>query len=362
MSKSLLPTYCIFDGLQWDSSRGLGRFARQLRKHVELMGWHALPFRVPRWKSAIGKVLINEFIEPYLREALVPTVAFYPHNVLPSLFLSHRSVRVLVLHDLLFLDGKQPSLGNRYRSSKLRNSLSRADLIITVSESSRAEILKQLDRECPVLVISNALAEQFEAIAVVNKPKMPEPFRILHFGGTAPTKNTRNVLHAVALLIDRGNNVHLELAAMFSKREIVEKWRSEVNLPTEALTILPCLSDDRLLEVYARVNAHCMPSTGEGFGIPVIEAARTGTPNVLSSLPVFREIIGADAEFADSSEAEAIAKAIQMCIYSDTHRMTMKARQRSEKFLFRAVHETQAVPALQAVAALAAARAGGRAR
>jgi glycosyltransferase involved in cell wall biosynthesis len=352
MSSSLSQTYCIFDGLQWDNARGLGRFAAQLRKHVQQMQWKPISFCIPRWRSGVGKVLLNELVEPIFREALTPAVAFYPHNVLPTVFLSHRSVRVLVLHDFLFLDGKNAGVGNRYRSLKLRGSLSRADVILTVSETSRAEILRRLDRECPVFVISNALAESFGNFNQTIKPKHSGPFSILHFGGNAPTKNTKNVLKAVQLLNQRGHHVHLELAAMYAKKEIVARWQQEIRFPGHALAILPSLSDAELLEAYAKADAHCMPSTGEGFGIPVIEAARTSTLNILSPLPVFREIAGDDAVFTASCEAEDIADAILTSMSANTQGMTIRARQRSHNFLFDSIHAKQAVPALQAIADL----------
>ena len=332
MPRSLPPSYCIFDGLQWDSKRGLGRFAAQLHKHVQRMQWKPISFSIPRWRSGIGKVLLNELVEPVFREALTPAIAFYPHNVLPTVFLSHRSLRVLVLHDLLFLNGKNTGVGNRYRSLKLRGSLSRADVILTVSETSRAEILQHLNRECPVFVISNALPESFSNFNQTIKPKHSGAFRILHFGGNGPTKNTRNLLKAVQLLHQRGHLVHLVLAAMFAKREIVATWQQEIRLPTHALTILPSLSDAELLEAYVRADAHCMPSTGEGFGIPVIEAARTSTLNVLSPLPVFREIVGNEAVFAASFEAEDIANSILTTMSTNTQDMVMRARQRSHNF------------------------------
>ena len=112
------------------------------------------------------------------------------------------------------------------------------------------------------------------------------------------------------------------------------------------------VSDAELLETYVRADAHCMPSTGEGFGIPVIEAARTSTLNVLSPLPVFREIVGNDAVFTASFEAEDIANSILTTMSTNTQDMVMRARQRSHNFLFDSIHARQAALALQAIADL----------
>jgi glycosyltransferase involved in cell wall biosynthesis len=352
------PTYCVFDGLHWDSTRGLGRFAAQLRRHLQRMPWKELNYSRPSWESSVGRVLLNEFVEPFWKETLSPQIAFYPHNVLPFISLTHRSLRILVLHDLLFLYDTNKSAGDRYRSLKLKHSLSQADLVVTVSETSRTEILLQPNRRCQVLVIPNVLAEGFDKLPKIERRKRNDPAKILHFGGHTPTKNTRNVLQAVAMLNRNGHAVHLVLAAMAAKRVLVEQWRQEAGLDNHSLTVLPPLSDAELKRVYADSDAQCMPSTGEGFGIPIIEAARAGTPNVLSPLPVFREIIGEDAIYSNSTCAESIAQSIMDCLNSDTHAMTLRARQRTDRFLFESVHRTNAVPALLAIGEMAAERRG----
>lgn len=354
MTKPL--SYCIFDGLQWNSTRGLGRYGRQLGHHLERTSWQRLTFARPAWSSGVGRVLLSEMVEPVWREVLRADVAFYPHNVLPFVFLSHNSLRVMVLHDVLFLDGENLSAGNRYRSLKLRGSLSKADLIITVSETSRREILERLSVRCPVVVIPNALAESFSAMREKLEPRQRGPIRIFHFGGNSPTKNTRNVLQAVALLDSRGFDIHLEIAAMSARRDLVEQWRNEAKLGANSLTVLPSLSDAELREAYRRADIHCMPSTGEGFGIPVIEAAYVGIPNVLSPIAVFRELMGEEAIYAASLEAAEIAEAIQRCLSSDTRAITERAKQCAARFVFDTVHATHAAPVLREIEAMVDAR------
>jgi glycosyltransferase involved in cell wall biosynthesis len=246
--------------------------------------------------------------------------------------------------------------GNQYRRFKLKHSLAHADLILTVSEVSRSEILKLLHRNTEVLVIPNALPDGFEAIPRFPRPNSPGPIKVLHFGGHSPTKSTKTVLRAIALLNERGTKTHLVLAAMSGQLKLVEEWRQEARLASAALTVLPSISDEALRQIYSECDLHCMPSTGEGFGIPVIEAAMCGTPNVLSPLPVFRELLGDHAIFADSMSAESIAEAIKKCMTSDLQELTACARARSERFLFESVHRRDAVGALERIEDLAVSR------
>ncbi|WAC47063.1 glycosyltransferase family 1 protein [Asticcacaulis sp. SL142] len=68
-------------------------------------------------------------------------------------------------------------------------------------------------------------------------------------------------------------------------------------------------SDEVLESLYMRATAVILPSEGEGFGLPLVEATRHGKPVLARDLPVFREIGGkspyyfnekSGREFADS--------------------------------------------------------------
>ena len=50
--------------------------------------------------------------------------------------------------------------------------------------------------------------------------------------------------------------------------------------------------DDDLAGWIAGARALLMPSFAEGFGLPVMDALRLGTPIIATDLPVYREIAG----------------------------------------------------------------------
>ncbi len=51
-----------------------------------------------------------------------------------------------------------------------------------------------------------------------------------------------------------------------------------------------------------------VPSRCEGFGLPVLEAQRYGTPVLCSDIPVFHEVAGDAAEFFPLDSADALAE------------------------------------------------------
>jgi len=51
-------------------------------------------------------------------------------------------------------------------------------------------------------------------------------------------------------------------------------------------------------------------SQGEGFGLPIIEAAQYGKPILARDIPVFREIAGEHAQYFSSTTPTALASDI----------------------------------------------------
>jgi glycosyltransferase involved in cell wall biosynthesis len=54
-----------------------------------------------------------------------------------------------------------------------------------------------------------------------------------------------------------------------------------------------------------------VPSAGEGFGLPVIEAASHSTPVIISDLPVLREIAADHATYCRTESPAALAGSLE---------------------------------------------------
>ncbi|MBB5754749.1 glycosyltransferase [Prosthecomicrobium pneumaticum] len=68
--------------------------------------------------------------------------------------------------------------------------------------------------------------------------------------------------------------------------------------------------DDDLHALYAAAAGLLQASEGEGFGLPIVEAARSGRPLLLRDLPVFREVAGEAATYFSGTEPESLALAL----------------------------------------------------
>lgn len=73
-------------------------------------------------------------------------------------------------------------------------------------------------------------------------------------------------------------------------------------------------NDEMLCSLYAHCTGLLMASEGEGFGLPIVEAARYGLPVLARDLPVFREIAGDAASYFSATQPEDLAREISVWI------------------------------------------------
>jgi glycosyltransferase involved in cell wall biosynthesis len=69
-------------------------------------------------------------------------------------------------------------------------------------------------------------------------------------------------------------------------------------------------SDEYLDQIYSACCSLIAASYGEGFGLPLIEAAQRKLPIIARDIPVFREVAGEDAYFFSGSSAQIISTEI----------------------------------------------------
>jgi glycosyltransferase involved in cell wall biosynthesis len=91
--------------------------------------------------------------------------------------------------------------------------------------------------------------------------------------------------------------------------EIVNLLQSHPELGKRLLW-LDDVSDEYLEKIYASSTCLIAASEGEGFGLPLIEAAQHGLPIIARNLPVFREVAGHNAYYFDGLNPQDLSEAI----------------------------------------------------
>ena len=79
----------------------------------------------------------------------------------------------------------------------------------------------------------------------------------------------------------------------------------------ERLFWLDGISDEYLEAIYEASSCLIAASEGEGFGLPLIEAAQHGLPVLARDIPVFREVAGEHATYFSGLDAADLAEAVQ---------------------------------------------------
>lgn len=152
----------------------------------------------------------------------------------------------------------------------------------------------------------------------------------LMVGTIEPRKGHLQVIEAFTQLWDKGFNVNLVIVGQEGWKtwvpenmrrtipEIMHRLKTHLEKDTR-LFWLGGISDEYLEQIYAASTCLIAASEGEGFGLPLIEAAQHKLPIIARDIPVFREVAGEHAYYFSGNEPEGLANSIQHWIELHTH-------------------------------------------
>jgi len=127
-------------------------------------------------------------------------------------------------------------------------------------------------------------------------------------GTIEPRKGHAQVLDAFELLWRSGAEQTLIIAGRQGWH--VESFIERLKRHPEAgkrLLWLPDVNDAQLKQLYVELDGLVMASLAEGFGLPLVEAARYGMPMFVRDLAVFREVAGEHAAYFTSQSGAELA-------------------------------------------------------
>ena len=280
---------------------GVERWARELAARLPPL--RPGRYRVLRPPAALAHRAGHAWEQGWLPAAAHGSrVILSPANLAP--LASRRNA--VVIHDVAPLRESDwyGSFYSGYHRLLLRALARRAQLIITVSEFSRHELLELTDAPTErVQVVPPGVDERFSPEAD------PEPVRARHglerpyvlaVGSDVRRKNLAALEPVAALLAAEG----IELVAAGSGRSYMRGERPA------GLRRLGYIDDEDLPGLYAGALALAMPSLYEGFGLPCLEAMASGVPVVASNLAALPETCGGAALLVDPDEPGAFGEAL----------------------------------------------------
>ena len=206
--------------------------------------------------------------------------------------------------------------------------IKKADLILTVSEFSKEQIVELMGLdESKIRVVYNGVDKRF----IIQTPRgiqtisglIPQEY-ILFVGTFEARKNIGRLIEAFAIFKKSSAKEvsKLKLAivgkpssGIFSDRnkEINDLMRA-LDLKNEVI-LCGYVSDSDLPELYRNACMIAFPSTYEGFGLPIIEGFASGVPVLTSDICSMPEIAGSAALLVDPYKVNDIADKMETLMF-----------------------------------------------
>lgn len=312
-----------------------------------------LPVRILNVLAAFPNPLLSYFEEGF----------GYPdifHGTNYAVYPCQKSLKVINIYDLSFI--KYPSYVNsivRTYTQRVKQSLKWSDLVITISESTKQDIVKYLNIEPERIYVTplasryypSYLDEHFIAQRIETVNYNFEPPYFLFVSTIEPRKNISTLIAAFNWLKEKHKiDHHLVLIGkkgwkyqqIFAEIER-SPWRNHIHH-------LDYLSNEEVALFYSKADVFVYPSHYEGFGLPVLEAMTLGAPVVTSNTSSLPEVAGDAALLIDPNDPKSLAEAM-LRVISDSqlrHELIQKGKERAKLYSW----EKTAKATLQAYQAL----------
>ncbi len=242
-----------------------------------------------------------------------PDVVFTPMQTMGSL--GRKFKLIVMLHDMIYYHHRTPPaqfnwlirLGWRlYHATYIpqRLTLNNADVVGTVSEASKKEILEAKLTKRPIFVLPNAPRDLAQFL---KKPveETVAPKNLIYMGTFMGYKNVEALIAGMEFL--PGRTLHL-LSPISAKRKLELKK----GIPKDAKVVFHNgVTDEEYAKILADNAVFVSATRYEGFCLPLAEALALGTPAVVSDLPVLHEVAGEGALYFGCNKPQEFAERVK---------------------------------------------------
>jgi glycosyltransferase involved in cell wall biosynthesis len=226
----------------------------------------------------------------------------------------------------------------------VRRTARRAAQIITVSEYSRQDIVKTYGiAEDDITVTPEAASETFTRITDENNLQTVrehygiENDYILSLGSIQPRKNLVRLIEAYSLLRRLHPGGKLPQLVLAGRRGWLDNETlraAEADNVSPAIRFTGYVADEHLSALYSGATCFVYPSYFEGFGLPILEAMKCGTPVIAGDRTSIPEVTGEAALLFDPFDSSSLVEALKRVLGDSEFRQTLSARglQRASEF------------------------------
>jgi glycosyltransferase involved in cell wall biosynthesis len=299
----------------------------------------------------ISEKIREDFITKLSPDILLVTSLFegLPDDAVTSIGnLNTKVPTAVILYDLIPLIHKDIYLKDdvveQWYLDKIDH-LRRADLLLSISNSSRGEAVRYLGfNESNVVNISTACDEGFkritqtenERLSLVNKYNLDTPY-IMYTGGIDYRKNIEGLLKAYSLLPASLRSKH-QLAIVCSIQDIERDRLAQLcksfGLKKQDVIFTGYVPEADLIGLYNNCYCFVFPSWHEGFGLPVLEAMCCGKAVIGGNLSSIPEVIGCEEALFDPYDNQQIAAKLERLLVDEDFKASLEKHAESQSLIF----------------------------
>ena len=244
------------------------------------------------------------------------------------------------IYDTVFISAPE-TMGNRKEIEEYKYGAQKSDLIITISESAKNDIIKNLGvSENKIEIVYPGIDleryskkyEKKDLEKIRKKYKLPLEY-ILYLGTIEPRKNIERIIKAFKKYKKKIKD-DLKLVIAGGKGWKYDNVMKLIESIGTDVILTGYIDEEDKIPVYKLAQIFVFPSLYEGFGMPVLEAMAAGVPVVTSNVSSLPEVAGDTAILVDPLSEDEIFEAYKK-ILSDKKlqlKMIEKGLEQAKKF------------------------------
>ena len=229
---------------------------------------------------------------------------------------------ILTIFDLNFLALRRFTLwsGRWHYAPKIKEYAKRCDSIVTVSESSKKEIIESLNvAPEKITVIYGGCSEIFQPGSddglkewIKRKYQIKGDF-ILYVGTLEPRKNLKGLIQAYNRSRAKEEFLLVLAGGRGWRYEHIFQLVKRLNLEDQVI-FTGYVPEFDLPGLYGSASLFVYPSFYEGFGLPPLEAMACGVPVIVSNTTSLPEVVGDAGIYVDPNDTEQISVSIDLVL------------------------------------------------
>ena len=236
---------------------------------------------------------------------------------------------VVTLHDIIYMEKSffgilndkgtaYQKFGNVYRRWNVPKVVKKSQALITVSDFEKNRIDEFFGlKPGKTHAIYNGVSTHFEPVkdqnirtAIKEKYHLPEHF-FFFLGNTDPKKNTKGVLKAFSDFRKKTAKDYYMVMLDYDEKDLMELL-SEIGDPKlrSKIVLTGYVANTDLPAIYSLCTLFLYPSLRESFGIPMLEAMRSGAVVITSNTSSMPEVSGDGARIINPYKPGEITNAM----------------------------------------------------